>query len=143
MRGAICKFSALLVFQVLVQKMDFISLQKQICLIFYQESIYSNKYTVRREFLYTLYFKNPRFLPNQAGTQAILSTHELIIFTKFHIDWVKIVDFVFLLFQLLHRPNCPNFSLDGYGTLKIVQIRKGHVISVPLPYYTIVAFIQL
>ena len=27
------------------------------------------------------------FLPNQADT------HELVIFTKFHKDWVKIVDF--------------------------------------------------
>ena len=37
--------------------------------------------------------KNPQFLPNQADIKAILSTHELVIFTKFHKDWVKIVDF--------------------------------------------------
>ena len=42
--------------------------------------------------------KNPRFLPNQADIQAILPTHELNILTKFHIDWVKTVDFLFLLF---------------------------------------------
>ena len=32
-------------------------------------------------------------LPNQADILAILSTLELVIFTKFHKDWVKIVDF--------------------------------------------------
>ena len=37
--------------------------------------------------------KNPQFLPNQADIQAILPTYELVIFTKFHKDWVKIVDF--------------------------------------------------
>ena len=37
--------------------------------------------------------KNPQFLFNQADFHAILSTHELVIFTKFHKDWVKIVDF--------------------------------------------------
>ena len=37
-------------------------------------------------------------VPNQADIQAILPTHELIIFTKFHNDWVKIVDFLFQLF---------------------------------------------
>ena len=37
--------------------------------------------------------RNPQFLPNQGYIKAILSTHELIIFTKFHEDWVKIVDF--------------------------------------------------
>ena len=42
--------------------------------------------------------KNPQFLPNQADIQAILPTHELIIFTKFHTDWVKIVYFLFQLF---------------------------------------------
>ena len=30
---------------------------------------------------------------NQADIQAILPTHELVIFTKFHNDWMKIVDF--------------------------------------------------
>ena len=37
--------------------------------------------------------KNLQFLPNQADIQAISSTHELVIFTKFHKDYVKIVDF--------------------------------------------------
>ena len=37
--------------------------------------------------------KNSQILPNQAETQAILLTHELIIFTKFDNDWVKIKDF--------------------------------------------------
>ena len=39
--------------------------------------------------------KNPQFLPNQADIQAILSTHELVIFTKFHNNWMKIVDFYY------------------------------------------------
>ena len=37
--------------------------------------------------------ENSQFLPNQADIQAILSIDELVIFTKFHKDWVKIVDF--------------------------------------------------
>ena len=37
--------------------------------------------------------KNLQFLYNQANIQAILSTFELVIFTKFHKDWIKIVDF--------------------------------------------------
>jgi len=32
--------------------------------------------------------KNPQFLPNQADIKAILSTHVLVICTKFHEDWV-------------------------------------------------------
>ena len=38
--------------------------------------------------------KNPQFLSNQADIQASLSTHELIISTKFHHDWQEIVDFL-------------------------------------------------
>ena len=38
--------------------------------------------------------KNPQFLPNQADIQAILPTHELVIFTKFHNNWNEIVDFL-------------------------------------------------
>ena len=37
--------------------------------------------------------KNPQFLANQAQTLAILPNHEMVILTKFHIDWIKIVDF--------------------------------------------------
>ena len=37
--------------------------------------------------------KNPQFLPNQAQTLAILHNHEMVILTKFHINWMKIVDF--------------------------------------------------
>ena len=61
--------------------------------------VYSSQnlvFTVRI-FLHSI-IKNSQFLPNQADIQAILPTHELIIFTKFHNDWVKIVDFLFLLF---------------------------------------------
>ena len=42
--------------------------------------------------------KNSQFLPNQDDIQVILPNHELIISTKFHNDWVKIVDFLFQLF---------------------------------------------
>ena len=38
--------------------------------------------------------KNPQFFSNQADIQAILPTHELVILTKFHKDWPKIVDFL-------------------------------------------------
>ena len=38
--------------------------------------------------------KNLQFLSDQAEIQAILPTHELFIFTKFHKDWQKIVDFL-------------------------------------------------
>ena len=37
--------------------------------------------------------KNPQFLADQAETLAILPIHDLVIFTKFHINWTKIVDF--------------------------------------------------
>ena len=50
-----------------------------------------------RIFLHSI-IKNSLFLPNQADIQAILPTHELIIFTKSHTDWVKIVYFLFQLF---------------------------------------------
>ena len=35
--------------------------------------------------------KNLQFLPNQADIMAILPTHELVIFTKFHDNWIEIV----------------------------------------------------
>ena len=33
-----------------------------------------------------------QFLPNQADIQAILLTHEFMIFTKFHNNWAEIMD---------------------------------------------------
>ena len=36
----------------------------------------------------TLNNRNPQFLPDQADVKAILPTHGLIIFTKFHKDWI-------------------------------------------------------
>ena len=39
--------------------------------------------------------ENLQFLSNQADIQAILLTHELVILTKFHKDWQKIVDFFY------------------------------------------------
>ena len=38
---------------------------------------------------------NSKFLPNLADIQAILPTKELVIFTRFHNDWMKIVDFYY------------------------------------------------
>ena len=38
--------------------------------------------------------KNPQFYSDLAEILAILSTHELIILTKFDGDWTKIVDFL-------------------------------------------------
>ena len=38
--------------------------------------------------------KYPQFLSNQVDIQVTLSTHELIILTKFHDDWQEIVDFL-------------------------------------------------
>ena len=44
--------------------------------------------------------KNPQFLSNQADIKAILPTHELVIFIKFHIYWMKLMDFfIFGLFS--------------------------------------------
>ena len=37
--------------------------------------------------------KNQQFLSNQADIQAVLPTLELVVLTKFHKDWQKIVDF--------------------------------------------------
>lgn len=37
--------------------------------------------------------KNQLFLSNQADIQATLPTHELVILTKFHKGWQKIVKF--------------------------------------------------
>ena len=41
--------------------------------------------------------KNPQFLSNPANILAIFPIHELIIFTQFHNDWMKIVDFYYWL----------------------------------------------
>ena len=37
--------------------------------------------------------KNHQSLPNQANIQIILPAHEMVIFTNFHSNWIKIVDF--------------------------------------------------
>ena len=37
--------------------------------------------------------KNPQFLADQAENLAILPIHGIVIFTKFHMNWTKIVDF--------------------------------------------------
>ena len=39
--------------------------------------------------------KNVQFLPNHADIQAILPIHELVILTKFHNNWIEIVDFYY------------------------------------------------
>ena len=40
--------------------------------------------------------KNQQLLSNQADIQATLSTHELIILTKFQKDWQEIVDLLMI-----------------------------------------------
>ena len=40
-----------------------------------------------------LLIKNPQFLPNYYETLSQLGTHEYLIVTMFHNDWVQIVDF--------------------------------------------------
>ena len=42
----------------------------------------------------SLLVKNLQFSFDPAEISAILSTHELVILTKFHKDWPKIVDFL-------------------------------------------------
>ena len=37
--------------------------------------------------------KIPQFLPDQAESWAILPIHGIVIFTKFQVNWAKIVDF--------------------------------------------------
>ena len=43
-----------------------------------------------------LLMKNPQFLSNFYETYTKLLPHEVIIFTKFHKDWTKIVDFLLM-----------------------------------------------
>ena len=45
-----------------------------------------------RKLLHSI-IKNPQILPNQADIKANLPTHGVIIFTKFHNDWVRIKNF--------------------------------------------------
>ena len=45
-----------------------------------------------------LLMKNPQFLPESAETLAILPIYEIVIFTKFQINWTKIVDFSFIAY---------------------------------------------
>ena len=40
-----------------------------------------------------LLMKNPQFLPESAETLATLPIHEMVVFTKFHENGAKIVDF--------------------------------------------------
>ena len=40
-----------------------------------------------------LLMKNSQFLAYHAQTLAILPIHEIVILTKFHDNWTKIVDF--------------------------------------------------
>ena len=40
-----------------------------------------------------LLLENPQFLPNDYEPRSELSTHEFLILTELHNDWVKIVDF--------------------------------------------------
>ena len=40
-----------------------------------------------------LLLKNLQFVPSHCETLSLKGTHEYLIVTKFHNDWVKIVDF--------------------------------------------------
>ena len=44
-----------------------------------------------------LLIKVPQFLPNLYDTWSKLSPHELIILTKFHKDWAKIMEFLLIV----------------------------------------------
>ena len=62
----------------------------------------------------SLLVKNLQFSFDPAEISAILSTHELVILTKFHKDWPKIVDFLVIakfcasqiFFASVSRPLC-------------------------------------
>ena len=41
-----------------------------------------------------LLLKNSQFLPNDYETRSKLDTHEDLILTEFHNNWVKIMDFL-------------------------------------------------
>ena len=64
--------------------------------------------------------KNLQFLPNHNETLSKKGTHEYRILTKFHNDWVKIVDFFikpyFCLVSLINEQSL-NFSemVDSSG----------------------------
>ena len=58
--------------------------------------------------------KNIHFWRNQADIQALVSTHEIIILTKFHGNWAKIEDF-FVISQLWTQSQ---ISLDSLYLLK-------------------------
>ena len=43
-----------------------------------------------------LLIQNLQFSPNQGDIQVILPAHELVIFTNFHNNWIKNVDFLLI-----------------------------------------------
>ena len=65
-------------------------LQKQVANNFVLETVAKKVEWPKNKLL----IKNPQFLPNPSDTQAILPAHELVIFTKFHENWIEIVDFL-------------------------------------------------
>ena len=52
--------------------------------------------------------KNPQFLPNHYETLSKAGTHEDHILTKFHKDWVKIVEFLIKTYFFM----CTFFATD-------------------------------
>ena len=78
------------------------------------------------------FIKNPQFLYNQTDIQAILSTHGLVIFTKFHNDSVKIVDFSQITYFWIY---C-GFYASHLKSIKLVYTHGDNNLSIPiLAYY--------
>ena len=54
------------------------------------------------------FIKNPQFVPNDYETLSKLSTHEYLILTEFHNQWLKIVDFLIKAYVLRKsKLGCP------------------------------------
>ena len=71
--------------------------------------------------------KNPQFLSNPHEILEKLLPHEVIIFTNFHKDWTKIVDFLLMT----NFWTCPIFLLGSYFYLHVcLSIRPSVRLSV-------------
>ena len=67
-----------------------------------------------------LLIKTSQFLPNQADIQVILSTHKLIILTKFHNDLIKIVNFSLIAYFWASLV----FSPQSHFSVKLKLIKR-------------------
>ena len=75
--------------------------------------------------------ENPRFLPHSHETWVIYSTHELVLFTKFHSNRVKIVDFLLMVY---FDPSCKFFFISLYTDF--ISTMADVVFTVLCPDYT-------